>query len=275
MPHEENKITEEEMNRLLSLIRDTYGYDFTSYSRASLLRRFNRCMSEAGINNAFELKYYLINNKNNFDAFLQQLTVNVTEMFRDPLFFKTIRMVLKRLNSYPTLKIWHAGCSTGEEVFSMAIVLHEEGLLDRTRIYATDLNPMNLEKAKSGLIPLSQVKDYTANYILSGGQNDFSDYYTARYNKVIINSDLRKNIVFGQHNLVTDACFNEFQLVCCRNVLIYFEKELQSKVIKLFHDSLSPRGYLALGLKESLLFSGMKNEFEIVDDMHKIFRRTT
>lgn len=273
MPHSNNKISEEEMMQLLSLIRDTYGYDFTSYSRASLLRRFNRCMSEAGINSAFELKYYLVNNKSNFDGFLQQLTVNVTEMFRDPLFFKSLRGILKRLDSYPILKLWHAGCSTGEEVFSMAILLHEEGLLERTKIYATDLNPLNLEKAKSGMIPLSYIKDYTANYRLSGGINDFSDYYTARYNKAIINTELRKNIVFGQHNLVTDAGFNEFQLVCCRNVLIYFEKELQGKVIKLFHESLSPRGYLALGIKESLLFSGMKNEFEIVDNTHKIFRR--
>lgn len=273
MPHRNNRISEGEMNSLLLLIKDTYGYDFTSYSRASLLRRFNRCMVEAEINNAFELKFYLINNKSNFESFLQQLTVNVTEMFRDPLFFKSIRTILKRLNSYPTLKIWHAGCSTGEEVFSMAIVLHEEGLLDRTRLYATDLNPMNLEKAKTGIISGSQIKDYTANYILSGGKNDFSDYYTARYNKAIINSDIRKNIVFGQHNLVTDAGFNEFQLICCRNVLIYFEKELQAKVIKLFHSSLSPLGYLALGLKESLLFSNMKNEFEVVDAQNKIFRR--
>ncbi len=244
------------------------------YSRASLIRRFLRCMEEARLKNAEELKTYIISDKKNFDWLLQTITVNVTEMFRDPQFYKAIReKVLERLASYPSIKIWHAGCASGEEVFSMAILLHEAGLLQRTRIYATDINPANIEKAKTGIIPLTLMKEYTTNYLQSGGKGDFSDYYTARYKGALISPELRTNIVFAQHNLVTDAAFNEFQLIFCRNVMIYFDKQLQDRVIKLFYESLAPLSYLALGIKESLLFTEIKNQFEVIDLKNKIFRK--
>jgi chemotaxis protein methyltransferase CheR len=274
MPNRKTEITEAELNDLLLLIKQMYGYDFTGYSKASLLRRFQKVMDEAKLKTAYDLRFYLTNDRKHFDWFLQTVTVNVTEMFRDPSFYKMLReKVLLRLASYPIIKIWHAGCATGEEVFSMAIMLHEAGLLERTKIYATDINPANLEKAKKGIMPLAQMKDFTFNYQQSGGKEDFADYYTARYNGALIRKDLRDKIVFAQHNLVTDGVFNEFQLVCCRNVLIYFEKELQNRVIKLFEESLSPFGFLALGLKESLLFTEVRNKFEAVDLAQKIFRK--
>ncbi len=274
MPHRKSEITEQELNDLLSLIKQVYGYDFTGYSKASLLRRFQKVMDDAKMKTAYDLRFYLTNDRKHFDWFLQTVTVNVTEMFRDPGFYKAVReKVIQRLATYPIIKIWHAGCSTGEEVFSMAILLHEAGLLERTKIYATDINPANLEKAKKGIMPLQQMKDYTFNYQQSGGNRDFADYYTARYNGALIRKELRDNIVFAQHNLVTDGMFNEFQLICCRNVLIYFEKELQNRVISLFEESLSSLGYLALGIKESLLFTEVRNKFEPVDLKNKIFRK--
>ncbi len=274
MQNRKTEIKEEELDELLLLIRQMYGYDFTGYSKASLIRRFQKIMDDAKMKTAYDLRFYLTNDKKHFDWFLQTVTVNVTEMFRDPSFYKAIReKVLQRLATYPIIKIWHAGCSSGEEVFSMAILLHEAGLLERTKIYATDINPANLEKAKKGVVHLQQMKDFTFNYQQSGGQEDFADYYTARYNGALIRKDLRDKIVFGQHNLVTDGVFNEFQLICCRNVLIYFEKELQDRVIKLFEESLSPFGYLALGVKESLLFTEVRDKFEVVDLKAKIFRK--
>lgn len=274
MPAEKIEITDEELNELLTIVYNTYGYNFNDYSKASLMRRVKRFMQEAKLKSSYDLKFYLTNDKAVFDYFLQSLTVNVTEMFRDPEFYKAIReKVIPVLASYPIIKIWHAGCSSGEEVFSMAILLHEAGLLNRSKIYATDINPLNIEKAKKGILPLDVMKDYVSNYIKSGGQNDFASYYTARYNNAIISKELRENVVFSQHNLVTDQVFNEFQLVCCRNVMIYFNKSLQNRVIHLFYDSLSTFGYLALGIKESLLFTDIRNKFEEVSRHEKIFRR--
>ncbi|GAA4469585.1 chemotaxis protein CheR [Nibrella saemangeumensis] len=270
----QHEINPEELNAIIDLIRLQYGYDFSDYAPASFRRRIARCMSTAGIKTAYDLKFHLLNDKPFFGWFLQSITVNVTEMFRDPAFYKMLReQVLPTLASYPVLKIWHAGCATGEEVFSMAILLQEEGLLRRTRIYATDLNPANLERARTGIVPLQHMRDYTFNYIQSGGKNEFSSYYTARYENAIIDKELRQNILFSPHNLVTDQVFNEFQLICCRNVLIYFNKVLQNRVIHLFYDSLSPLGYLAIGMKESLLFSDIRDRFDVVSATTKVFRR--
>ncbi|WP_234735908.1 CheR family methyltransferase [Tellurirhabdus bombi] len=271
---EREDITNEELDEVLDVIRLTYGYDFSNYARTSIKRRVMRCMDVAKVKSVYDLKYLLMNEKEFFEWFLQTLTVNVTEMFRDPQFYRALsEKVLPKLASYPIIKIWHAGCSTGEEVFSMAILLHEAGLLERTRIYATDINPANLEKARTGIISVQNMRDYTSNYIQSGGKQDFSDYYTARYDNALINKELRKNIVFSQHNLVTDQVFNEFQLVCCRNVLIYFNRVLQNEVFKLFYDSLSPLGYLAIGMKESLLFTDVRNELDVISSTAKIYRR--
>jgi chemotaxis protein methyltransferase CheR len=267
-------ISREEYNDILDIIRSIYGYDFSGYAQASLKRRLLKFMHQYQLSKAFDLKHMLVNQNNMEQPLLNTLTVNVTEMFRDPAFFSELRnTLLPMLASYPTIQIWHPGCATGEEVYSMAILLHEAGLLKRSRIYATDINPANLEKAKQGIIPISHMKAHTYNYILSGGTKEFSDYYTARYGNAIIHKELRRHIVFSQHNLVTDAAFNRFQLICCRNVLIYFNKALQNRVLQLFYDSLQHLGYLALGTKESLMSSDIHNEFETVNTVNKIFRR--
>ncbi len=268
------EIQPEQIDDIVQIIREQYGYDFSDYSRASFTRRVKHCMQAAHIKNVTDLQHHLVNEPSFFNWFLQTLTVNVTEMFRDPLFYKALReTVIPRLASYPIIKIWHAGCATGEEVFSMAILLKEAGLLERTRIYATDLNPANLEKARKGIMPLSAMKEYTANYIRSGGVEEFSSYYEAHRDYVQLDSSLLKNVLFSQHNLVTDQVFNEFQLICCRNVLIYFNKILQNRVLQLFYDSLVPLGYLALGMKESLLFMDVRPRFDSIKDEAKIFRR--
>lgn len=231
-------------------------------------------MSLNRIASFYDLKYAVTNDKKFVAHFIQEITVNVTEMFRDPQFYKKLNdKVLPVLASYPSIKIWHAGCSTGEEVYSLAILLHEMDLLKRVRIYATDINTLALEKARKGIIDVRLVKEYTRNYIKAGGKSDFSSYYTARYDNAIIHRHLRERVVFSQHNLVADSVFNEFQLICCRNVLIYFNSFLQNRVLQLFYNSLSPLGYLALGIKESLLFTGLQHKFEVADGTAKIFRR--
>jgi len=268
------EISTGELEEVLSVLKHQYGYDFTDYARASLTRRFQKFMTDANIRSGYDLKYQLVNNAATFQHFLQTVTVNVTELFRDPQYYKTLHeKVFPMLASYPIIKIWHAGCSTGEEVFSTCILLKEAGLLDRAKIYATDINPKNLEKAKAGILPLHVMKDYTTNYIQSGGTKEFADYYTARYNNAIIKKELRDHVVFSQHNLVTDNTFNEFQLICCRNVMIYFNRHLQHRVMQLFYDSLSPLGFIALGAKESLLHTDIRKKFETVNSAAKIFRR--
>lgn len=268
------EISNEELDRLVGLIYRQYGYDFSDYARSSLKRRFQRFMGYSCLEEVTELSDRLLQDVSFFEHMAQFITVNVTEMFRDPLFYKTLReLVLPRLATYPTIKIWHAGCATGEEVFSMTILLQEAGLLERCRIYATDLNTVSLRKAEKAQIPLKCMKDYTQNYLLSGGREDFSNYYTADNEHAVIQPALRRNIVFFQHNLVTDQAFNEFQLICCRNVFIYFNRQLQDRVLRLFADSMAPLGYLALGLKESMMFSEESTRFEGVSSAHKIFRR--
>lgn len=209
-----------------------------------------------------------------FGLFLMELTVNVTEMFRDPSFFKALRgKVMPYLKTYPNIRIWDAGCSTGEETYSLAILLKEENYLHKARIYATDINSRVLASAKEGIFALDVMKDYSRNYLSSGGKGSLSDYYHAKYNSAIFNEDLSKNFVFSVHNLAMDGSFNEFNLIVCRNVLIYFQKELQEKVLELFLQSLPVYGYLALGSKESIRFSRIEKYFEVVDAKERIFRR--
>ena len=269
-----HEITDTEVQEIIVLLMTQYGYDFTNYSMASFKRRVLRVMDINKMDSLYKLKNAILHDATFKRQLLETVTVNVTEMFRDPLFYKQItNKVLPVLASYPNINIWHAGCSTGEEVFSMVILLQEAGLLKRCRIYATDVNPANIEKAQQGIIDARMMKDYTQNYIKAGGKNDFSSYYPARYENAIIRKDLREKIVFTQHNLVGDEVFNEFQLICCRNVLIYFNRILQNRVLDLFYNSLAPLGYLALGTKESLLFTGVKEKFEITDSTAKIFRK--
>jgi chemotaxis protein methyltransferase CheR len=267
-------IAPEELAALLAIMKAQYGYDFSGYAEASMTRRVQRCASLAGDITIKDLADRISQDPEFFSWFIQMFTVNVTEMFRDPTFYAKLReKVLPVLATYPTIKIWHAGCATGEEVYSVAILLYEAGLLDRTRIYATDINPANIEKAQAGVLPINTLKEYTQNYRRAGGTGEFSEYYAARYDKAIIRKDLRESVVFSQHNLVTDGVFNEFQLVLCRNVLIYFKRDLQNRVVRLLYDSLSPLGFLALGTKESLMFSETRAQFDVVNGALKIFRR--
>lgn len=266
------EISTEQLHDIIQLIRLRYGNDFSGYAEASLKRRLIKFCGEANVS-VYDLKFHLTNERPFFFWLLESMTVNLTEMFRDPSFYKAlVAEVLPVLATYPHIKIWHAGCATGEEAFSLAILLKEAGLLHRCKIYATDVNTSNIEKATTGILPLERMKEYTSNYIKAGGISDFSNYYTARYDQAIMGKELRDHILFSQHNLVTDYSFNEFHLICCRNVMIYFKRELQNRVINLFHQSLLPLGYLALGTRESLSFSDNERSFEIVNRGEKIFR---
>ncbi len=256
-------ISEEDIDLLLNDVAELYGYDFTLYSKASLTRRLNRLYALDFFPSFAEFRYKVRNDKDYLQRFIEEITVNVTEMFRDPTFYQTLRTeILPMLATNPYIKIWHAGCSTGEEVFSMSILLKELNLLHKSLIYATDINPKVLEKMASGIFPLSSIKQYSENYIASGGTKDFSSYYTAKYDKAIFDSELIKKIVHSTHNLVSDGSFNEFNLILCRNVLIYFDKPLQDRVFTLFDASLAKLGYLCLGTKETLNFSAINVNYQ-------------
>jgi chemotaxis protein methyltransferase CheR len=265
-------IDSEELRKVLKDIRDVYGYDFTQYAEASIKRRSLYFMNSRKISTTGELRELLVNSESAFGEFVRDLSVTVTEMFRDPAFYLCLRTtVLKRLATYPFIKIWIAGCATGEEVYSIAILLQEAGLLNRSLIYATDINQHSLCQAKEGIFPMDLMKSYTSNYIKSGGEEDFSQYYVAHYNAAIVDRSLRNNIVFAPHNLASDQSFNEFQLILCRNVLIYFNQELQNKVMNLFYESLCTFGFLGLGSKESLLFTDKQKSFDAIDKKQKVF----
>ena len=256
------EISEDELEILVNDLFDLHGYDFTDYSRASLMRRVRRLVSLDKFVDFNEFHERVREDKEYIKRFVEEITVNVTEMFRDSSFYITLKQkVLPQLASHPFLRIWHAGCSSGEEVYSMAILLEEAGILNKTLIYATDINPDVIEEAKKGIYPLSLMKQYSENYIKAGGIHDFSAYYTAQYNKAMFNEQLRRRTIFATHNLVSDSSFNEFQLILCRNVMIYFNKELQDRVLNIFDNSLEPKGFLALGSKETLRFSGIGNRY--------------
>lgn len=255
--------SDEQIEQLLSDILEVYGYDFTGYSRASLKRRILRLYVMENFVSFAEFRYALRNDADLFRYFLEQVTVNVTEMFRDCEFFKTLKeKLLPKLGTYPFIRIWIAGCSTGEEAYSVAIILKELNLLQKALIYATDLNNAVLQKASQALVPLNKMKQYSENYINCGGTGDFSNYYSANYSFAKLNDDLKKKIIFSTHNLVSDNSFNEFQLILCRNVIIYFDRLLQNKVFELFDNSLEKFGYLALGSKETLDFSTIAKKYK-------------
>lgn len=266
-------ITDDHVEILLSDLLEQYGYDFTGYSKASLKRRISRLYSLDKAVSFAEFRYKILNDQVYFKRFVEQITVNVTEMFRDPSFFRTLREeVLPKLGTYPFIRIWLAGCSTGEEAYSISILLKELNLLNKSLIYATDLNPAVLEKAAQSMFGMSQMKQYSENYILSGGKNDFSSYYTASYSLAKFNDELKQKIIFSTHNLVSDHSFNEFQLILCRNVLIYFERDLQHNVLDLFDESLEDLGYLALGTKETVEFSRISPKYKRLPG-EKIWRK--
>ncbi len=263
-----------EIRLLLEAIQQIYGYDFRGYNLAHVRRRIQHRVQSIGLKSISELQHKLLHEEHFIEILLRDLSINVTEMFRDPGFYRTMRQeVIPVLKTYPFIKVWHAGCSTGEEVYSFAILLQEEALLDRAQIYATDFNPIVLETARKGIYPVSRIKEYTQNYQASGGLQSFSDYYIARYDSVIMDHNLRKNVVFAEHNLVTDNVFAEVHVIICRNVLIYFNKDLQNRVLKLFFDSLIKGGFLGLGSKENIMFTEMADSFMVVDTSEKIYKK--
>jgi len=263
-----------EIKLLLEGIYQYYGFDFRDYASTSMRRRVWNVIEAEGLNSISGLQDRLLHDPGCMERFLLSLTVNVTAMFRDPTFYLSIReKVIPLLRTYPFIRIWHAGCSTGEEVYSMAILLKEEGLYDKCRLYATDMNEAVLKRAKSGIFPMHLMRDYTTNYIQSGGQSAFSRYYTAKHDSAIFDHELKKNVIFAHHNLVVDRSFNEFNLIMCRNVMIYFNHALQARVLNLFHDSLPRSGILALGTKESLKLSSHMSSYEELDQRNKIYRK--
>jgi chemotaxis protein methyltransferase CheR len=263
-----------EIELLLEGVYRHYGFDFRSYAYSSMRRRLWKRLEAEGLPTISALQDLVLHDTDAMERLLADLSINVTSMFRDPSFYVEFReKVVPLLRTYPFLRIWHAGCSTGEEVYSMAILLTEEGLYERSRIYATDINDVVLQKARDRIFPLERMQEYTDNYIRAGGRRSFSEYYTARYDGAVFSQTLLDNVVFAQHNLVTDGSFAECNVILCRNVLIYFDRELQARVLGLFHESLVTFGILCLGNKESLRFSPNESQFEQLDAREKIYRK--
>ena len=265
-----------EIRLLMEAIYLKYSYDFRDYTGASQKRRVAYALTQLGLPNISALQDRVLHDPAVFAQLLQFLTIPVSEMFRDPAYFLALRQqVVPVLHTYPSVKIWVAGCSTGEEAWSMAIMLREEGLLKRTQIYATDINPASIEKARQGIFPLEAVKGYTANYQRAGGSSAFSDYYTAAYGAAKFDPTLCADVIFADHSLATDSVFAETQLVSCRNVLIYFNRNLQDRALGLFHESLCHRGFLGLGSKESIDFSAYATRFDTLAKAERIFRKAS
>src|SRR5688572_8987846 len=263
-----------EINLLLEGIYHHYGFDFRSYAYASLRRRIWKRIAAEHLPTISSLQDRVLHDPSMMEKLLLDLSINVTAMFRDPGFYAAFRRdVVPALRTYPFIRIWHAGCSTGEEAYSMAILLEEEDLYDRARMYATDINEVVIRKAKEGIFPLDRMQEYTQNYLRAGGTRSFSEYYTAMYDGALFAPRLMRNIVFSQHNLATDRSFAECNVILCRNVLIYFDRNLQQRVHQLFYESLPVYGYLGLGSKESLRFSGFEDNYEQVDPREKIYRK--
>lgn len=263
-----------ELRLFLEAVYLKYDFDFRSYALASLKRRLVSAMSRFGCTTLTQLQERVLHDEAAFAPLLDFLTVQVSEMFRDPPFFKALReKVVPMLRTYPSLKIWVAGCSQGEEAYSLAILLREEGLLERSIIYATDINVSALRSAESGVYDVGRIAGFTENHRLAGGKGSLSEHYTANYGRAVFDAALRKQIVFSDHSLATDAVFAEVQLITCRNVLIYFNRQLQDRALGLFHEALSHRGFLGLGSKETVRFSAHARSFELVDDRERVYRR--
>jgi chemotaxis protein methyltransferase CheR len=270
--HEELERLEVEL--LLEAVYRRYGFDFREYAPASLKRRLWRRMNAEGLSTVTQLHDRLLHEPASMERLLLDLSINVTSMFRDPSFYVAFREhVVPTLRTYPFTRIWCAGCSTGEEVYSLAILLKEEGLYERTRIYATDINEQVLSTARDGVFPLETMKQYTQNYIRAGGKGEFSEYYVAAYEGARFSRSLTENVVFAQHNLASDRAFNEFNVIICRNVMIYFDKALQARVHTLFYESLDMFGVLALGHKESVAFTPHAEQYEIVHAAERIYKK--
>ncbi|MDT4953899.1 MAG: chemotaxis protein methyltransferase CheR [Acidobacteriota bacterium] len=271
---QQNELEDIEIALLLEGLYRYYGFDFREYSPASLKRRILERMRAEKIETVSRYQERVLHDEACMERLLLGLSVHVTSMFRDPGFYQTFRQkVVPVLKTYPTVRVWHAGCSTGEEVYSMAILLQEEGLSRKSLIYATDISHEVLRKAKEGIFPLAAMQEYTGNYMKAGGKREFSDYYTAHYDNVIFHPSLKTNVVFAEHNLATDGSFNEFHVILCRNVMIYFNKALQERVHNLIYESLSMFGIFGLGNKESLKFTPREGFYEKLDSRDKLYRK--
>lgn len=263
-----------EIDLLLTGIAERYGYDFRNYARASLTRRVRRALQREGLNSVSSLQNKLLHDEAAAMRFVASMSVHTTAMFRDPAVYRLLReQVIPMLRTYPFVRIWHAGCSSGEEVFSLAILLEEEGLYDRCRIYATDMSDLILERARKGVFPLRDMREHTRAYHSAGGQQDFSAYYVADQQSAVFRKSLSRHVIFSQHNLVCDSAFNEFHLIMCRNVLLYFDQTLRERAYQLFDASLTTFGWLVLGKQESLRFSGHAAAFRELQDGMRIYRR--
>ena len=265
-----------EIRLLIEAVFQRYGHDFRDYAPASMKRRVVQAQQKMGMGSISALQERVLHDPAGFAVLLQYLTVPVSEMFRDPAYFLALRRdVVPVLRTYPSVKIWVAGCSTGEEPYSLAILLREEGLLERTILYATDINHASLDSARQGIFKLEHMQAFTRNYQRGGGTRSFSDYYAAAYGGALFDKALRDSITFADHSLATDAVFSETHLVSCRNVLIYFNRKLQDRAFGLFHESLAHRGYLGLGSKETLDFSGYAERFEPVSKPDRLYRKVS
>jgi chemotaxis protein methyltransferase CheR len=274
LPSPDNEIEALEVQLFLEAVFRRYGFDFRDYAYPSIRRRIGNQVRAEGLESIPELQEKILHEPACMERFLLAVTVNVTSMFRDPHFYRAFRTkVVPYLRSYPFLRIWHVGCSTGEEVYSMAILLHEEGLYPKCRLYATDMNEEVLARAKAGIFPLALLQEYTTNYLQAGGTASLSEYYTAKYGNVIFQRSLTENIVFAQHNLVTDSSFNEFHVILCRNVMIYFNDTLTNRVHHLLHESLAASGFLGLGNRESMKHTPYEACYEEIDGHEKLYRR--
>lgn len=269
-----SELEEIELKLLLEGIYQYYGFDFRNYSLSFLKRRIWDRIRAEKVSSISGLQERIFQNPHVMEKILNDFSINVTEMFRDPSFFLSFRKnIVPLLRNCPFIRIWHAGCSTGEEVYSMAILLHEEGLYEKTRIYATDINEININIGKKGEFSLKKMKLYTKNYLAAGGKRAFSEYYAAENENATFHSFLSKNVVFALHNLATDRSFNEFHVIICRNVMIYFNKTLQNTVFNLLHESLCLSGILGLGSKEGIKFTSIANSYKEVDTFEKLYRR--
>ena len=270
----ESDLEKIEIKLFLEGVHAWCGYDFRNYAYSSIKRRIWHRVHAEKLTSITMLLDKVLHDPTTLQRMIADFSINVTEMFRDPLFFRDFReKVVPLLRTYPSIRIWHAGCSTGQEVYSMAILLHEVGLYEKTKIYATDINTNVLETAKSGLFPIENMKKYTNNYLQAGGERSFSDYYSVTTKGVEFHSFLTKNIIFTQHNLATDRSFNEFHVIICRNVLIYFNKSLQKKVHELFYESLGRFGILGLGDKETIHYTDIADCYEEISRKQKLYKK--
>lgn len=266
-------VNTEQLDELIKLVKGVHGFDFSDYSKASLKRRITRIMNLKKLS-FYDLKHILVNDADFFQHFLEEVTVNVTEMFRDPSFYKAVcTQVVPYLSTYQHIKVWSAGCSSGEEVYSMAILMKEAGLKAKSFIYGTDINTEVLKEARKGIYSFRRIKSYAENYVFTGFKGSITDHFTVMYDAATIHNELKQNTLFSVHNLVSDGVFNEFQMIVCRNVFIYFESNLQEKILESFYNSLCPHGFLCLGSKETIRAESFRKKFKVINSKENIYQK--